>query len=162
MESAFLSHGVEANSLASELHDAVQLNQTFNYLIQGFMSLGLIVGVVAIGVISARNVVERRQQIGVLRSIGFQRRAVQLSFLLESSLVAVIGILVGSFLGLIVAYDVIQMSASSPSWSNLHMDVPWLQLTLIFLLVYGAALLASWFPARQASRVYPAEALRYQ
>ena len=44
----------------------------------GFMGLGLIVGVAALGVISARAVVERRQQIGVLRAIGFRRRMVQL------------------------------------------------------------------------------------
>ena len=47
---------------------------TFNRLIQGFMGLGLIVGVAALGVISARAVVERRQQIGVMRAIGFRRR----------------------------------------------------------------------------------------
>lgn len=162
MESAFLSNGLEANSLAKELKEVVELNQTFNYLIEGFMSLGLIVGVVAIGVISARNVIERRQQIGVLRAIGFKRRAVQVSFLLESSIVALIGIFVGSVLGIIVAYDVIQLSASSPSWSNLSLTIPWRDLTIIFVLVYGAAVLASWFPARQASRVYPAEALRYE
>lgn len=162
MESAFLANGLEANSLASELADAVRLNQTFNYIIQGFMSLGLIVGVVAIGVISARSVVERRQQIGVLRSIGFQKSTVQLSFLLESSLVALIGIFVGTLLGLVVAYDVIDQAAATGSWANLTYTVPFRDLAIIFTLVYLAALLASWFPARQAARVYPAEALRYE
>ena len=42
-------------------------------LIQGFLGLGLLVGVAALGVISARAVVERRQQIGVMRAIGFRR-----------------------------------------------------------------------------------------
>jgi hypothetical protein len=36
--------------------------KTFNYIIEGFMGLGLIVGVAALGVISARAVVERRQR----------------------------------------------------------------------------------------------------
>ena len=49
-------------------------NLTFNRLIQGFLGLGLIVGVAALGVISARAVVERRQQIGVMRAIGFRTR----------------------------------------------------------------------------------------
>ena len=52
------------------------------------MGLGLVVGVAALGVISARAVVERRQQIGVLRAIGFRRRMVQAAFLLESSFIA--------------------------------------------------------------------------
>jgi putative ABC transport system permease protein len=162
MESAFLANGMQADSMKDQLSDVMQLNHTFDYIIEGFMSLGLIVGVVAIGVISARNVVERRQQIGVLRAIGFQRRAVQLSFLLESSLVAIIGIGLGSLLGVIIAYDVVHQAAATPSWSNLSLRIPFLNLTVVFLLVYGAALVASWFPARQASRVYPAEALRYE
>jgi putative ABC transport system permease protein len=162
MESAFLANGMQADSMKDQLSDVMTLNRTFDYIIEGFMSLGLIVGVVAIGVISARNVVERRQQIGVMRAIGFQRRAVQLSFLLESSLVAIIGIILGSLLGVVIAYDVVSQAADTPSWSNLSLVIPFRDLTIIFLLVYGAALLASWFPARQASRVYPAEALRYE
>ena len=75
--------------------DAVAANVTFNRLIQGFMGLGLVVGVAALGVISARAVVERRQQIGVLRSIGFRREMVQAIFLLESSFVALTAIVVG-------------------------------------------------------------------
>ena len=50
------------------------------------MGLGLVVGVAALGVIAARSVVERRQQIGVMRAIGFQASAVRLGFLLESGL----------------------------------------------------------------------------
>jgi ABC-type lipoprotein release transport system permease subunit len=41
-------------------------------------------------------------------------------------------------------------------------DVPWLTLALIFVAVYGVAMLTTLAPARRASRVYPAEALRYQ
>ena len=71
------------------------------------------VGVAALGVISARAVVERRQQIGVLRSIGFRRRMVQVTFLLESSFVALTAIVVGTVLGLVIAYNVIATTAAS-------------------------------------------------
>jgi ABC-type lipoprotein release transport system permease subunit len=40
--------------------------------------------------------------------------------------------------------------------------VPWLNLALIYIVVLGAALLTAFLPARQASRVYPAQALRYE
>ena len=73
LESAFLAYGLQADSLDELLEDAVAASWTFNRLIEGFMGLGLIVGVAALGVISARAVVERRQQIGVLRAIGFRR-----------------------------------------------------------------------------------------
>src|SRR5205085_10377479 len=144
------------------LADAVAASLTFDRLIMGFMGLGLIVGVAALGVITARAVVERRQQIGVLRAIGFRRRMVQLSFLLESSFVALTSIVVGTGLGLVVAYNVISDSRRTPSWENMAFVVPWLTLGVIFLAVYLVALATTLAPAVRASRVYPAEALRYQ
>ena len=162
IESTFLANGVEAEALAQTLEDSVAAQKTFNYIIEGFMGLGLVVGVAALGVISARAVVERRQQIGVLRSIGFQRRMIQAAFLLESSFVAVTAIVVGTALGLMLAYNIIADSAKQPSWDTLSFTVPWLSLGLVFAVVYAVALLTTVAPAVRASRVYPAEALRYQ
>jgi len=162
LETAFLSNGMEADSIEKLLDDAVSANTTFTRLVQGFMGLGLIVGVAALGVITARSVVERRQQIGVLRAIGFQRRMVQLSFLLESSFIALTSIAVGTTLGVAVAYNVIRDSRQQPSWENMAFEVPWANLGIIFLAVYLTALATTFAPALRASRVYPAEALRYQ
>jgi putative ABC transport system permease protein len=162
LESAFLENGTEAEVLKDELAEAIGANRTFIYVIQGFLGLGLIVGVAALAVISARSVVERRHEIGVMRSIGFERSMVQLSFLLESSMIALVGILLGTVLGLAIAYNVIRDTADQPSWDNITFAVPWLNLLIVYAIVYGAALLAAFFPARQASRVYPAEALRYE
>jgi putative ABC transport system permease protein len=162
LESAFLANGMEADSLKKLLDDAVGANLTFDRLIMGFMGLGLIVGVAALGVISARSVVERRQQIGVLRAIGFRRSMVQASFLLESSFLALTSIVVGTVLGLVVAHNVIADSQRQGTWENLTLDVPWLSLGVIFLVVYAVAMATTYLPARRASRVYPAEALRYQ
>jgi len=162
LESAFLSNGMQADALSKLLHDAVGASLTFDRLIMGFMGLGLIVGVAALGVISARAVVERRQQIGVLRAVGFQRRMVQASFLLESSFIALTSIAIGTALGLAVAYSVIVDSRRAPSWENMPFTVPWVTLAVIFLAVYAVAMLTTLAPARRASRVYPAEAPRYQ
>jgi putative ABC transport system permease protein len=162
LESAFLPNGMQADALKDVLHDLVAANVTMNRLVMGFMGLGLIVGVAALGVITARAVVERRQQIGVLRAIGFRKSMVQLTFLLESSFVALTSIAVGTFLGLVVAHNVISDSSSTPSWQNLTFDVPWVNLAIIFGTVYLVALATTWLPALRASRVYPAEALRYQ
>jgi putative ABC transport system permease protein len=162
LESAFVANGLEADALEEVLEDAVSVSWTFNRLIQGFMGLGLIVGIAALGVISARAVVERRQQIGILRALGFRRRMIQLSFLLESSFIALTAIIVGTLLALIVAVNVINDSASQSSWSDIAIVVPWMNLAIIFAAVYAAALLATLAPAVRASRIYPAEALRYE
>jgi putative ABC transport system permease protein len=153
---------MQADSLKKLLDDVVAANLTFDRLIIGFMGLGLIVGVAALGVITARAVAERRQQIGVLRAIGFRKRMVQLSFLLESSFIAVTSIVVGTGLGLAVAYNVVNDSRRTPSWEGMDFVVPWGTLGAIFLAVYLVALATTWVPALRASRVYPAEALRYQ
>jgi putative ABC transport system permease protein len=126
------------------------------------MGLGLIVGVAALGVISARAVVERRQHIGVLRAIGFRRRMVQLAFLFESSFIALTAIVVGTVLGLLLAWEIVLDSREQPSWGDLELVVPWLNLGLVFLIVYAVALLTTLAPALRASRIAPAEALRYQ
>jgi putative ABC transport system permease protein len=162
VESAFLANGVQADALSKLLHDAVASSLTFDRLLEGFMALGLIVGVTALGVISARAVVERRQQIGVLRAIGFRKRMVQLSFMIESSFVALTSIVVGTLLGLLVAYNVVHDYARQPGMENLGLEVPWLTLVIVFVAVYVVALLTTLLPARRASEVYPAEALRYQ
>jgi putative ABC transport system permease protein len=162
LESAFLANGMQADSFGKLLSDAVGASLTFDRLIMGFMGLGLIVGVAALGVVTARAVVERRQQIGVLRAIGFRRSMVQLSFIIESSFIALTAIVVGTGLGLAVAYGVISDSRRTPSWEHMAFAVPWLTLGVIFLAVYIVALLTTLAPAVRASRVFPAEALRYQ
>ena len=162
LESAFLANGMQADALKDVLRDTVSANLTFDRLIMGFMGLGLIVGVAALGVISARSVVERRQQIGVLRSIGFRRTMVEAIFLLESAFVALTSILVGTGLGLIVAHNVIADSQRQGTFANLAMQVPWVTLVVIFATVLAIAMATTLVPARRAARVYPAEALRYQ
>jgi putative ABC transport system permease protein len=162
LESVFLANGMQAKAMSELLSDAVSSSLTFQWLILGFLGLGLIIGVAALGVISTRAVVERRQQIGVLRAIGFQRRMVQLSFLLESTFVTGIGIVVGSALGLAVAYNVVADSARQPSWDNLTFAPPWAALAGILAVVFLASLATTLAPARRASRIYPADALRYE
>jgi putative ABC transport system permease protein len=162
LEAAFLANGMQADAISTLLHDAVSASLTFDRLIEAFMALGLLVGVTALGVISARAVVERRQQIGVLRAIGFSKGEVQLGFLLESSFIALTAIFVGTALGIAVAYNVVDEYARQPSMGNLSLGVPWLTLAVIFLLVYTVALLTTLAPARRAARIFPAEALRYQ
>jgi putative ABC transport system permease protein len=153
---------MQAETMADLLHDAVGASWMFNRLIQGFLGLGLVVGVAALGVVSARSVVERRQHIGVLRAIGFQRSMVRWTFVLEAMLVAVSAIAIGTVLALALAYNVIRDSQSQPGNDNLAFAVPWLNLLVVFATVLGAALVSAWMPARKASRIQPAEALRYE
>ena len=160
LEATFLEHGVQAEVMAEEIRKSASTSLMINNLLQGFMGLGLVVGIAALGVIAARSVVERRQQIGILRALGFQKGMVQLSFLLESSYVALLGILLGVALGVGVSAQVIDEMAKS--FAGLRYEVPWFNIITVVIVAYVASLLTTYLPARQAARVYPAEALRFE
>jgi putative ABC transport system permease protein len=162
LESAFLADGMEAESFRAVLDEAVGASLTFNWLMLGFMGLGLVVGVAALGVVSARAVVERRQHIGVLRAIGFQPGMVQLGLLVEAALVSVTALVVGTAMGLVMAYNVVTDAARRPDWANVRFVVPWNVLAVVFVTVVVTALATTLLPARRGSRVYPAQALRYR
>ena len=160
LEARFLGHGMQADVMAEEIRKEARVNLMINNLLQGFMGLGLVVGIAALGVIAARSVVERRQQIGVLRALGFQKGMVQLSFLLESSFVALLGIAIGIALGAGISVQVVDQM--SKYFEGITYQVPWLNIVVVVIIAYGASLLTTYMPARQAARVYPAEALRYE
>jgi putative ABC transport system permease protein len=160
LERQFLANGLQAEALSEEIRAFSSTTIMINRLMEGFMALGLIVGIAALGVIAARSVVERRQQIGVVRAIGFQRSMVMASFLLESSFIALLGIGLGFALGVALSPQI--LNTMQEDIEGVKLTVPWGQLILIFAVAYVASLLTIVLPARQASRVYPAEALRYE
>jgi len=160
LEKAFAHNGLQAVAIKKEIKDGSTSQGLFNNLLMGFMGLGLLVGIAALGVIAARSVVERRQQIGMLRALGFQRGQVRLAFLVESSFVALLGIGLGVALGAALSVGIVDSFAEQIS--GIRYTVPWSTLSVIVGLAYIASLLTTFLPASQASRVYPAEALRYE
>ncbi|MBF8285921.1 MAG: ABC transporter permease, partial [Anaerolineales bacterium] len=160
LESAFLKYGLQSIDQVAEIKQQQRSQRVIEILLQGFLTMGLVVGVAALGVISTRAVVERRQQIGMLRALGFQKEMVGLSFLIEASFVALLGIGLGAGLALIPAYQLIMDAAQDVP--GLKFQIPWDSIALTVGLAYGMALLTTWLPALQASRVAPAEALRYE
>lgn len=161
IESTLLSQGVQADSLRKVVDDYSATSQGFSYLLQGFMGIGLFVGIAAIGVIAFRTVVERRQQIGMLRAIGYTRRAIALSFVMESSFTALLGILSGIVLGLLLANQLLASDDFRASGIT-SIYYPWLQIIGIALFSFIASLVMTIIPSRQASSIPIAEALRYE
>ena len=162
IEASFQEYGMETVVLEDLFEQALAGFRAFINIFIAFMALGLVVGVAALGVVSTRAVVERRQQIGMLRAIGYKRRMIQLSFMLESSFIALFGTAIGVVLGLILSYNALADIRSDEGDEALRWVVPWIQIIVIVTATYLFALLATYLPARQASRIYPAEALRYE
>lgn len=160
IEKAFLTDGLDATSIDKLIADLQAGDKVVFTLLKGFLALGLLVGVAALGVISSRNVIERRQQIGMLRAIGFHSGMVQLSFMIEASVIALLGMALGTVLGLVLGANVTaEIARSQP---GVQFNPEWGQLGLVLLATYGFSLLTTYLPARRAARIYPAEALRYE
>jgi putative ABC transport system permease protein len=161
IRAALGTRGVDADSIQVLLDDEQALGRGFNRLFQAFMALGLVVGIAALGVIAFRSVVERRQQIGMLRAIGYQRGTVTLSFLLESSFISLMGILAG-VVGAIILSRNLFSSDSFTSGATTDFFIPWLEIGVFVLIAYVFSLLMTWWPSRQAAQTRIAEALRYE
>jgi len=146
---------IVADQLAQQLSGILTLLN----LVTGFLALGLIVGIAGLGVISTRAVVERWQQIGMLRALGYRRSLVQRSFLMESSLIAILGLIIGALVGVWQSY---RFFVIDKNFGTVIFNVPVVQVTLILVGAYLATLVTTYLPARSASRVAPAEALRYE
>jgi len=160
IESALVTSGAQAVSLKDEIEKQQATSTSFFYLIQGFMGMGLLVGTAAVGVIAFRSVVERRRQIGMLRAIGYTRGTVALSFIMESSFIALLGIATGVGLAVLLSFNILH----SDELSNIDMGfiIPWWQILLTAAFAYGASFLMTILPSRLAAGITIAEALRYE
>ncbi|HYI15272.1 MAG TPA: FtsX-like permease family protein [Thermomicrobiales bacterium] len=162
IEAALLTSGVQAESIREAIDEDASFANGFFQLLQGFMGMGLLVGIAALGVISFRSVVERRQQIGMLRAIGYQRNMVAASFLIESIVVAMLGVISGTFLAIVLSYNLINSNAFGDGQTFETFVIPWGTVVFFIAASLVAAAVMTWVPARKASSVPIAEALRYE
>jgi len=152
----FVNLGLQTTVISVVLNAFLQVGQSFLGLLEGFLGLGLVVGIAGLGILSIRSVVERRQEIGILRALGFRRRMILAAFILENSYISLLGILIGVLLGINVGYAF----AVSPN-SGLTFVIPWQEILEIVGLAYALSILVTISSARRAARIPPAEALRY-
>jgi putative ABC transport system permease protein len=152
-----LSAGADARTFRGAVDDEMREGRGFMRLMQGYLALGLIIGIAGLGVVMARAVRERRRQVGMLRAMGFAARAVRRAFLVEAAFVAVQGVVIGMGLGLVTAQ---QMLSSDAFDDPVPFRTPWLDLAVLVAVPALAAVAAAVLPAAQAARVRPAVALR--
>jgi putative ABC transport system permease protein len=158
-EKAYLVHGLQTFDMKGIINIILSLMNNMMYLMEGFLGIGLLIGIAGIGIISYRNVIERRQQIGMLRAIGFQKKMITKTFLIETSFITLLAIFIGILLGIGIGWNIYRDSGYSEE--GVSFVIPWANLLAISIIAYIATLIFTFYPAIKAAKVPPAEALRY-
>lgn len=132
-----------------------EITALLTLFLSSYLALGLLFGAMTSGIIASRAVVERRQQIGMLRALGFSRSLIRRSFFLESGFVVALSLLIGTVLALYLAYQTARTH-------YLDFPLPVLPIVMILLGSFAITFVGTTLPAQQAARLHPAEALRYE
>ncbi len=138
----------------SKIESTFEMTGRIASFLQIYVTFGLVIGAVGMGVISVRNVSERKREIGMMRAIGFSRSQVVLSVLFELVVLGLIGLAIGVVNGLLISVGFANMMDTA-------LLIPWQEIGLYLSIIVLIALGSGSIPAIVASRIPPAEALRY-
>lgn len=126
--------------------------------------ISLIVIVAAFNVLTSLTllIMEKRVEIAVLKTIGLRFKTILLIFLLQGLVIALIGSVFGIGLGLLILhylsalFELLQINLVLPTL------VDWQQIAYLVLFLFFMAIVSTFYPAYQAAKTNPAEALRYE
>jgi len=147
-----------------ELFRALKLEQVVTFIV-----IALIVIVAALNILIALTmmVMEKTRDIAVMMSFGVDPGQVRRIFLLQGFLISVVGTGLGLLLGYLAAwagghYRFIHLPADVYSIDTLPFAPRWVDGVIVSAVSIGISLLATLYPSHSASRILPAEALRYE
>jgi putative ABC transport system permease protein len=143
------------------LEEAERAKARFTRLLVLIASISLMVGGIGIMNIMLATVTERTREIGIRRALGAKRRDITLQFLVEAVAQTGVGGLVGVVLGLGSVFLIPwgwELFTGEHLPAKVHVESIFLSLTVSITV----GVLFGWFPARQASRLDPIEALRHE
>ena len=110
---------------------------------------------------------ERSRDIAILKTMGASARTIRRIFMLQGLIIGAIGTLAGAAGGYLVStvmdrYRLLQLPMEIYQVSYLPFTVRPLDITAVVVVALAVCFVATVYPSRQASRLDPAEALRYQ
>lgn len=112
-------------------------------------------------------VMEKTRDIAILMSMGATRGMIRRIFMLQGTIIGIVGTLLGYILGISIAlllqrYQFIKLPPGVYTLDHLPVLLNWLDIVIVGAAAMTLCFLATLYPARQASRLEPAEALRYE
>ena len=147
-----------------QLINALRLERTVTIVTIGLIQL---VSALNIVITLIMMVMEKNRDIAVLMSLGAKPRQIQRIFLAEGLLIGAIGTALGLLLGYSLSYlgdrfRWISLDEQVYALNYVPFDPRWTDGLWVAAVAIGISLLATLYPGRQAARVAPAEALRYE
>jgi lipoprotein-releasing system permease protein len=129
----------------------------------------LIVLVAAFNIVSTLTMVvtDKTREIGILKAMGMPARSIRRIFFAQGVVIGAVGTFAGLIIGLAAAiavdrYRLIPLDPSVYFIDHLPVDTQLLDVAWIVLASLGIAAIATLYPARQAARLYPVEAIRHE
>jgi predicted permease len=144
-------------TMGQKIHDApsTYLRRSSAWLVGGFATMALLLGVVGLYGVIAYSVSQRTREIGVRMALGAQRGSVYGLILREAGRLIVVGVGLGLVGSVGAAMLMRKLLFGVPPW-----DAP--TLAVVAIVLAASAMLASYIPARRAASVSPVEALRVE
>lgn len=125
--------------------------------------ISLVVGAVGIMNTMYTSVLERTKYIGVMKALGATNEAVLSLFLIESGIIGLVGGITGTIFGIISAFIVGLIAAGYGIQGMFSFgSLDYLGLFTVLFITFATGIIAGILPARQAAKMEPAEALRYE
>ena len=146
-------------SLSSEFAQSSNDLQTTQGMVSGIQALALIVGGIVVANTMIMSIFERTREIGTLRALGWRRRRILGQILLESLLLCLVAAVLGSLFGV----GLLSLVTMAPG-AGQFMSATWSPDIFLSAFVTAAVLgiLGGLYPAWRATKLEPAEALRYE
>ncbi len=137
------------------LSTASSITNTLTYLLGAIAGISLLVGGIGIMNMMLTTVTERTREIGLRKAIGAKKSDISKQFLVEATVLTLIGGIIGIALGWGISYVVNALGIITTS-------VSWSSIILAFGVSAFIGIVFGYYPARRASRLNPIEALRYE
>ncbi|MBU1203514.1 MAG: ABC transporter permease [Nanoarchaeota archaeon] len=126
----------------------------------GIAAISIVVGGVGIMNSTYTSVLERTKEIGIMKSIGAKNNDIFSLVLIESGFIGVVGGLVGVLVGVLLSVGVSGV-LKEVGFGMVKISLDWRLMLFCLIFGVGIGVLSGYFPARKASKLKPAEAMRY-
>jgi len=152
--------GFKAQSWQERSSDILSLLITRNIIMYTVVSAILLVASFGIYTVVSTSISDKQRDIAILRSIGFSAADLQLIFVLEGILLALVGVLAGWLFGYGLISILANVNLPVLGGNQIPIDRSPLQYAIAAAASFTAGTVAAWLPARKASRVDPVDILR--